>query len=153
MVSIASYLKQDGGLVPVAEFRGPIEDEDYIEGAIELTINHRPLLTTAQVDYVDQLWAYLIQGMAEEVREGRPFSTYFPDCPIEGTLRPEPARQQITVGVDLRQKRGVISASAPLAEFKQVFIAEARRFLETLLPLVSGHRGAYERLLAQLDTL
>ena len=153
MISIASYLKQGGELVPLAEFRGPIEDEDYIEGAIELTIGYVPLLTTAQVDYVDQLWAYLIKGMAEEVREGQPFSTFFPDCPNEVTLRPEPARQQIVVGVDLKQKRGPITASAPLAEFKQAFVAEARRFFEALLPLAPDHRGAYERLLKQLDTI
>jgi hypothetical protein len=153
MVSIATYLKQGGRLVPIEEFRGPIEDEDYIEGAIELSINGTPLLTTAQIDYVDQLWAYLIQGMAEEVREGQPFSTFFPDCPVEVTLRPEPARQRITVGVDLKQTRGPVSASAPLAEFKQVFATEGRRFLHALLPLVSSHRSAYERLLQQLAAL
>ena len=43
MVSIASYLKQGTELVPLAEFRGPIEDEDYIEGAIELSINGKPV--------------------------------------------------------------------------------------------------------------
>ena len=153
MVSIASYLKQGADLVPLADFRGPIDDEDYIEGAIELSINGKPLLTKAQVDYVDQIWAYLIQGMAEEVREDRPFTTYFPDCPIEVTLRPEPARQQISVAVTLQQKRGAVIASASLAEFKRTFVAEARRFFTTLLPLVSGHRGAYERLLEQLDTI
>lgn len=153
MVSIASYLKQDGALVPLAEFRGPIEDEDYIEGAIELSINGKPLLTTAQVDYVDQLWAYLIQGIVGAVRDGQLFSTFFPDCPIEITMRSEPARQQITVGVDLRQKRGVISATAPLAEFKRVFAAEARRFFETLMPLVSARHAAYERLLRDIATI
>lgn len=153
MISIASYLKQGSELVPIAELRGPIADENYIEGAIELSINHKPLLTTAQVDYVDQLWAYLVQGMVENVSEGRPFKTYFPDCPIEVTLSPEPERQRITVGVDLRNKRGPISATAPLAEFKRVFAAEARRFLETLMPLVSDHRSTYERLLEEIATI
>ncbi|MEJ7596461.1 MAG: hypothetical protein WKG01_01020 [Kofleriaceae bacterium] len=118
MLSIASYLKQGDELVPIAQFHGPIDDEDYIEGAIELTIDYKPLLTTAQVDYVDQLWAYLITGMAEEVAQGKPFSTLFPDCPIEVALRPELERQQIVVGVDLKQKRGPITASVPLAEFR-----------------------------------
>jgi hypothetical protein len=151
MVSIASYLKQGSELVPIAEFHGPIADENYIEGAIELSINYVPLLTTAQVDYVDQLWAYLIQGMVENVREGQPFKTYFPDCPIEVTLRPEPG-ERIAVGVDLRTKRGPITATAPLAEFKRVFAAEARRFFETLMPLVSDHRSTYERLLEVVAT-
>lgn len=153
MVSIASYLKQDGQLVALEDFTGPIEDEDYIEGALELSINGRPLLTTAQVDYVDQLWAYLIQGMAEEVRDGQPFTTGFPDCPIEVALRPDLSRQQITVEVDLRQKRGPISATAPLVVFKEAFTAEGRRFLQKLVPMVSSHRGNYERLIRQLDEI
>jgi hypothetical protein len=153
MISISSYLMQGGQLVPLAEFRGPIEDEDYIEGALELSVQGNPLLTTAQVDYVDQLWAYLIQGMTEDVKEGQPFTTGFPDCPIEVTLRPDLARQQITCEVDLKQKRPVRSATAPLPAFKQAFVEEGRRFLQHLIPLVTVHKGNYQRLLQKLDTI
>lgn len=152
MVSITSYLKQEGALVPVSEFRGPVEDEDYIEGALELTINYVPLLTTDYVDYIDQLWAYLIQGMANEVKSGQAFSTFFPDCPIQVTLRPE-SGQRLAIEVDLRQQKGPRSAAAPANEVKQAFAAAAREFLTVMIPLVPSRRGTYERLLALLDTL
>lgn len=152
MVSLTSYLKQGGQLVPVTEFTGPVEDEDYIEGALELTINYVPLLTRDHVDYVDQLWAYLIQGLANEVKAGQPFSTYFPDCPIQVTVRPE-SGQRLAVEVDLRQKKGPSSAAAPAHEVKQAFVAAAREFFGVMIPLVPSRRGTYQRLLEQLDAV
>lgn len=90
MIHIKSWLKAAGDLVPVEEFRGPVPDQDYIEGALELTIGHKPMLTRELVDYIDQLWAYLIRGIRGIVA-GNEFSTYYPDMPLEIILRPRGA--------------------------------------------------------------
>src|SRR5882762_6519438 len=97
MIAIRSFLKVENALVPVEEFVGPILDDNYIEGAIELSIGHKTILTREMVDYVDQLWAYLIRGLGEVVA-GREFSTFYPDMPLEVVLRPQGGR--VTIMVD-----------------------------------------------------
>src|SRR5688500_17838192 len=65
MVAIKSLLKVADDLVPVEEFVGPIVDQNYIEGGIELSVENVRMLAREQVDYVDQLWAYLVEGLEE----------------------------------------------------------------------------------------
>lgn len=82
MIKVTSYLKENDSFLPIEEFSGEIVDTDYIEGAIFLVVNGKPVLTLQHWDYVDQLWAYIIDGL-ESISKNEDFETYFPDQPLE----------------------------------------------------------------------
>ncbi len=87
VITVHSYLRQNDAFVSLESFKGKLPDVDYIEGAIELTVSGKRLITTEMWDYVDQLWAYLLEGI-DRLKNGEAFTTYFPDQPIEVTFLP-----------------------------------------------------------------
>lgn len=148
MITVKSYLGADSNLVPAEEFTGPIADEDYIEGAVELTIDDIAMLTRAQVDYVDQLWAYLVNGL-DEVVAGRTFTTCFPDMPIEIALRPEGAH----VTMSVTSKRSSATATTSLADLLAAMIPAARTFFARIGPLAPSNAPSYEYVLETLNKI
>jgi len=82
MISSKTYLKVKNKFVDFHGFDGKIKDPNYIEGAIELRVGGVVLLDKTMWDCVDQLWAYLTEGLVC-VSRGEGFKTYFPDQPIE----------------------------------------------------------------------
>ncbi|NTX19954.1 hypothetical protein [Burkholderia cepacia] len=82
MISSKTYLKIKNKFVDFHAFDGEIQDPNYIEGAIELSVGGVVLLDKSMWDCVDQLWAYLTEGLVC-VSRGKEFKTYFPDQPIE----------------------------------------------------------------------
>lgn len=148
MIKIQSWLKVGEDLVPVEDFVGPVHDEDYIEGAIELSVDDKPVLTREMVDYPDQLWAYLIEGL-EQIRAGREFSTYYPDMPVKIVLQPQ--GEHVTISVDTRKK--VFEASAGLDELCHALASAARTFFEQLGPLAPGNRSMYDGCITRLVSL
>jgi len=148
MLTIQSLLKVAEELVPVEEFVGPIVDENYIEGAIVLSVGAKPILTRDMVDYVDQLWAYLIQGFGEVVA-GREFSTFYPDMPLEVVLRPQGDR--VTILVDPRE--GGAEASVAIDELCTAMALAGTLFFERLRPFVPGDQALYDQYIARLAAL
>jgi len=147
MIEIRTFLKQGENFVSPDEFNGPFPDEDYIEGAIELSINHRPLLTRAQWDYVDQLWAYLVSGLTH-LQAGKPFKTYFPDQPMEVVLTPDTRNARVTIQVT---SDGTVEASTPLAAFIADMAKAARSFFERMRVLLP--KESYEQSLNEIGQL
>ena len=84
---VESYFWVADSFVPIESFHGRFKDEDYIDGAIELKINGKSILSLKHWDLVDQLWAYLLDG-AEKLLQGVEFRSYFPDQPLKINLRP-----------------------------------------------------------------
>ncbi|MBH9696200.1 hypothetical protein [Burkholderia cepacia] len=82
MISSKTYLKIKNEFVDFHTFDGEIQDPNYIEGAIELSVSGVVLLDKSMWDCVDQLWAYLIEGLVC-VSRGEEFKVCFPDQPIE----------------------------------------------------------------------
>jgi len=148
MVTIRSLLKVEDALVPVEEFIGPIVDDNYIEGAIELSVGYKPILTREMVDYVDQLWAYLIRGLGEVVG-GREFSTFYPDMPLEVVLRPRGGR--VTILVD--PSRGGAEASVTLGELCKAMATAGILFFERLRSFVPGNQAMYDQYITDLAAL
>jgi len=148
VIEVRSYLVQQGALVSLGSFAGPIADEDYVEGALELSIDRHPLLTRDMVDYIDQLWSYLIDGI-EEIAAGREWSTYYPDTAIKITLRP--TGQRVTVVVE--RKKGVTEATTTVTELRRALIPAAIAFIEKLLPYMPRHQQENQRVLARLRQL
>jgi len=148
MVTIRSLLKVEHALVPVEDFVGPIVDENYIEGAIELFIDSKPVLTREMVDYVDQLWAYLIRGLGEVVA-GREFSTFYPDMPLEVVLRPQGDRVTIMVA----PREGGVEASTTLDALCQAMATAGTMFFERLRALDPSNQAMYDRYITDLAVL
>ena len=76
-ICVQSWILTDGHLVPAREFRGPLPDELYVQGAVELMVDETTVLSRAKVDLVDQLLWYLVEGV-QQVMDGRSFSVGFP---------------------------------------------------------------------------
>ncbi|QAT88937.1 MAG: hypothetical protein EOO72_06085 [Myxococcaceae bacterium] len=148
MVQIATYFRHGEDFVPVDAFVGPIPDEDYIEGAMELSIDGRAMLTRQEWDYIDQLWAYLVGGVAD-LLGGRKFQTFFPDQPIELSVTPDEVGGRATVRVVIRED--VREASAELTVLVAEVLKEARHFFERIQKVVP--REAYEQTLEEISTL
>jgi len=153
MVLLRSYLRRDGLIdgefVPVTDYLGTVADDDYIEGAIEISVDDVQLLTLEHFDYVDTLWAYLVEGM-EEVAAGRASSTYLPDQPIEIRMTPDAGGQRVEVAVeDGEWRRASTARRALLAEMTR----EARAFFEKMTEIVPSNRDTYADLIARIDRL
>lgn len=78
---VQSFIKVKDNFVPLSEFSGPLPDNDYIEGAIEFSINGKSVFSQAHWDLVDQLWAYILEGL-HRVRDAGFYEIYFPDQPL-----------------------------------------------------------------------
>jgi len=148
MVTIQSLLQVGDELVPLEELKSPVLDEEYIEGAIELSVDHKPILTRELADLVDQLWSYLLEGL-EEVLAGRELTTSYPDMPVEIVLRPE--GKQVTIRVD--RKKGIAEATLPIDDLRKAMVPAARQFFQHLRPFVNRRQGTYDRNLARLAAL
>lgn len=82
MIVAKTYLKTGGNFEEFYSSSRKIKNREYIEGAIELTINDVSIIDKSMWDLVDQLWAYLTEGI-ECAAKGENFKTYFPDQSIE----------------------------------------------------------------------
>ncbi len=147
-ITITTYLQIDGALVPATEFAGRVADDQYIEGAIDLTVGYKPLLSTEQVDLVDQLWAYLVDGVGE-LAAGRAFSTYYPDMPVQIRMTPRGPRVEFAVEASKINRR----LEVPADELRTSLLAAARAFFEGLRAQAPGRADSTERQLKRIAAL
>ncbi|EMD9437018.1 hypothetical protein LGM39_21950 [Burkholderia cepacia] len=98
MITAKTYIKIKDKFVDFQGFSGNINNCDYIEGAIELCVNGVVVLDKTMWDCVDQLWAYLVEGVMCIAR-GEGFKTYFPDQPIEMSFGVQGGNVVVTVTV------------------------------------------------------
>jgi hypothetical protein len=148
MIRVTSYLQNKSAIVPMESFEGPIEDPQYIEGAIELIVDSRRLITTEMADYVDQLWAYLIDGLLQ-ASDGVEFSTYFPDQPIRLTMNMT-ERNRLKISVKSRE---VVEATVDYGEFVTAMAEAGESFFRRMLSLVPENRKANLAMLEKLQRL
>ena len=92
-----TLLKLDHDLVPIDSVTEPLKETRYIEGAIIWRIGRDTLLSERDVDLVDQLWAYVVDGALESARTGRS-EKYFPDQPVELIFCRTGDKVEVTVG-------------------------------------------------------
>ena len=151
-IEVNTYLVTGGAYLPLADVREPIADPDYIEGAIELTIDGRAIITRAEWDLVDQLWAYLIDGVVE-VASGRSFSTGFPDQAVKLRFTVNPEDDTVTVEVHYPRMGRDARATLPRREFVGAMASAAEPVFIRLIELAPGNREGYERVLQQLAAL
>ena len=149
MVEVISYVKQGDDFIPVSTFGANLRDPDYIDGAIELVINHRPILTTAMWDLVDQLWSYIAGGLTDVV-QGKPFFTHFPDQPAE--LHITPVNPYM---VKVRTVAGGVSRSEVVAldELIDTLSREGISFFGKMCDLNPAHSVSYQHSIHVLESL
>lgn len=96
MISVRTYIKKEEEFIEFHSYTGHIEDSNYIEGALELTINGITLLDKDMWDYIDQLWSYIVDGIVCILND-QPFESYFPDQPIKISFVPMKGNVSLSV--------------------------------------------------------
>lgn len=143
VVRIKSFLrKEDGSFVPAQGWEGPVGDPEYLEGALELTVNGVPLITPLMWDYVDQLWAYILNSIEELKSEGSAH-TYFPDQPIKLEVK-RISRGLIQVSISSRSGKFDNSVQVQEDQFVQGVASEGEKFFLQMQELNPADRDQYE---------
>lgn len=120
-ITIQSYLRrEDGQFVPLREWVDPINDHDNLEGALDLIVNDIPLITPTMWDYIDELWAYIINTL-QDFSSKKSANTYFPDQPIKLELK------RTSPGTTL------ISISSRSGKFDKSTLTQERNLVRQLL--------------------
>jgi hypothetical protein len=148
-VHVESFLKVGENFVPVTKFSGRVEDADYIAGAIRLTVGDVDLLTVEMWDLVDQLWAYLVNGLVA-VCKGEEFRTCFPDQPIEIVMKPDASKRRLSVEVAAHERR------LATADYRTVFsalLAGADEFFQRMGEIPGTNRQDYSRVIKKIADL
>lgn len=151
-IHISSLMKnEDGSFTPIQEWDGMISDPDYLEGALELTVNGVSLITPDMWDYIDQLWAYIFNTIEELTSKGSAW-TYFPDQPIKLEMeKVESGMVQISVSI----RPGKVDSTTKTEEKKllQRLLEEGERFFLQLSESSPESRKKYENELLKLRKL
>lgn len=151
MFSVRSFLKENDQFIPVIDFTGAIEDPDYIEGAIEIQLNEKFLLDCSSWDYIDQLWAYFVDGLVE-VANGKEFLTYFPDQPIEVLFQPTQNHKQVNIRVKMKSEI-TLDGSVQYSEFMEVMTIAAETFFQQMAEIVPSLQDFYKSVNQKLSLI
>ncbi|NHV29588.1 hypothetical protein [Burkholderia sp. D-99] len=134
MIVAKTYLRVKKKFVNFYDFNGKIPDPDYIEGAIELSINGVEILNKEMWDYVDQLWAYLAEGVMCVAR-GEGFKTYFPDQPIEISFGVQGSKVVVAV---------TVYETVKVVVDRSEFVSEMRRLAVEFFEGMKGKGDRYK---------
>ncbi|MDC9591758.1 hypothetical protein PSI23_21385 [Xenorhabdus sp. XENO-10] len=133
-ININSYIKIGDEFIDFFQYEGnikcDIDDIDYVEGALELTINGKPLITKAMWDDTNHLWGYFTEGLSL-VYENKEFECGFPDQPIEVKFIPLKGHRRVCVSVR-RPFRPEVKTSIEKNEFLIAMRDHAIKFFERL---------------------
>ncbi len=139
MFEIKSLIKANNEFIEIDQFSGELDDSEYIEGALMLTYNYAPLIGLAEADLIDQLWAYILDGIGC-ILDGKAFSTCFPDQPIELNFTPSGSDQfEFEIMVNKSKK-----TKFDIREFSEPMLKEAEKFFSRLNLLVDGDVYSHE---------
>jgi len=127
-IIINSYIKIGDNFINFFDFNGHIHKRNYIDGAIELSINGKKLIDRSMWDYIDALWCYLSEGLSV-VYDGEEFKTDFPDQPIEVNFKPIHNNYNILVSVNCYSEAKII---VDKKAFLSAMSNHAKKFFEHL---------------------
>ncbi|HDJ1442397.1 TPA: hypothetical protein PPN70_004868 [Serratia rubidaea] len=147
MIEVKSYIKSKEDYINILEFSGEIKDCNYIEGALELTINNVNLINLEMWDYIDQLWAYLSEGL-DAISKNNEFNTYFPDQPIEVKLKP--IKDNVLISVKCNSK---VTTLTNKDEFVSAMSKHALDFFERLSTIKGIEKDHYKHEIENLKKI
>ncbi|MDC9591772.1 hypothetical protein PSI23_21455 [Xenorhabdus sp. XENO-10] len=151
-INISTYIKVGDEFIDIFQYEGDIKDIDYIDGALELTINGKPLITKLMWDYIDQIWSYFSKGLSL-VYENQEFKCYFPDQPIDVKFIPLKGHKRVCVSISshiLPEVKTSIEKNEFLIEMRDHAIKFFER-LEYLKSSTMGTRVAAMRYLEKIN--
>jgi len=132
MTMIQTYFRVNDSFVPIEAFAGSITNKDYIEGAIVCSIYGRELFQLKHHDLIDQLWAYIVEGLCK-LRDGKEYDVFFPDQPLRLRFKLiSPSCVEVTIGdeinkVDYDAFRSTLKSGAVAfyAKMREIYPAES----------------------------
>jgi hypothetical protein len=144
---VSSYLKDDNGhYIEIEQWSGRLPDENYVEGWISLSVDGRELLNEGHWDLVDQLWAYLIDGLVESLDSGKAFECFFPDQPLKLRIQPMTWNELVfTVGED--------STRASKGSFIEAIATGGKEFFTRMIPLIPSGIVTWQSYLGKCESL
>lgn len=150
MTTVQTFIANGDKLIPISEFKSKVKDPDYVEGAIDLSVNRIVLINKEMRDYVVPLWSYLLQGL-EHIQAGCLFSTYFPDQPIKLVFHPKLSINEVMIEVSYDKKTK--TAQEQLETFVEAMAKAGKLFLESMLILVPENQQTYKPLLQRIKNI
>ncbi|MGI5528374.1 hypothetical protein ACQEVX_13450 [Streptomyces syringium] len=145
MLIVRSFLRDSNGdFVSIDRVTFPIRDSDYVEGALEFTVNGVEILSLDHWDYVDQLWSYIV-NMLEELKGSDSVGTGLPDQPIELKFSKNGAHRVLVQSVCRGSMRSAVVEKAVLLGTLRESGVEFFQRMEELVP-ESADFYAMERL-------
>lgn len=145
MITVNTYIKTKCGFFEIHDFTEDIEDYNYIEGALELTINGINLLDKSMWDYIDQLWSYIADGVIC-ISNDEAFEIYYPDQPIKISFIPE--KGYVFVSVVCHSEKSI---RVDKKEFICVMSKSAIDFFDYLSKKNEVFNFRYNELISKLD--
>ena len=147
MIEISTFLKVGNDFIDIYNYEGDLDDDFYVEGALELSINNTKLIDKSMWDCIDQLWCYFIEGLIL-ISKNEGFRTNFPDQPIEVTFTP--IKKQVLISVKANVQKKVFIE-------KDMFITcmalHAKKFLAKLVTLGNANVNTYMPYMHDIDIL
>ncbi|MEU5880341.1 hypothetical protein [Spirillospora sp. NPDC047279] len=148
MIEIRTYLEtSDERLVEIGSATEAPPDENYVEGALELTVNGVRIIDVAMGDYIDQLWSYISDMVSDLLATGSA-DTRFPETPTTLSFQRQ-GHNRVLVTLEKRGERRVASAAEDeLVDALRTHGAEFFAVMTRLLPQAQkSHEAALSRLL------
>ena len=148
-MKVETFLRVDGEFLSMSKCHEAVRDENYIEGAIEITIQQKEILSREHWDYVDQLWSYLLNGISE-ISEGHSFSTYLPDQPVEISFKVLDINK---VEVQVNDNKTTTALVVQRDIFLKVMLEACRDFFQQLLVVAPGTKDLCKLALLQIEEI
>lgn len=149
-IIIESYLrKEDGEFLPIQSWIDPIPDHDYLEGALKLIINGTPIMTLTMWDYIDELWAYIINALQKFTLDDS-VHIYFPDQPIKLDMKRTPPNM-ILVSISSRSGKFDNSAWTHEGNFVHQLLDAGEKFFTKMNKLDPTGQGQYENDIERIE--
>lgn len=86
MLTVKTVLKKGNKFVSIEQWTGKVDDPEYIEGALIVTLNGKIILDESLWDDINYFWPYIANGFID-ILEGKDFQTGFPDQPITFSVK------------------------------------------------------------------
>ncbi|OIQ19242.1 MAG: hypothetical protein BM556_08125 [Bacteriovorax sp. MedPE-SWde] len=146
MINVQTFIKNNDEFIEISKVVSDSIHEEYIDGAIYLTINHQNIMSFELWDTIDDLWGYICNGL-EEVSNGKEFECFFPDQPVKIKFFPVGFDRVL---VQVGDKKGV---SIDKIEFLSEMKKGAIFFFENLKRISPTNKELANDIISQVDSL
>ncbi len=144
MVSITTYLFDGkGDLVPIERFSERIHKTEDVSGAIELIVDHKPVLRKEYDNYINYMWRDLISATLLLAR-GQKAEFWYTGLPLTVTFEPMRAAKDVLITLTvLRYDRKLARARADFRELTHNIVTAGYIYCEHIMKFIP-HRCVQE---------